>query len=281
MKPVVFLVNAVLAMTAFAANSLLCRLALKTGAMDAASFTLVRILSGAIALWLLARWQGGIERSAGSWSAAAALFLYAAAFSFAYIELPAGTGALLLFGAVQTTMILYGIFRGERPNGRQQLGLGVAVVGLVVLLLPGMAAPGLSDAGLMLMAGVSWGIYSILGKGSGRPLAMTAGNFVRALPFALVLSLVLLPSMHSNTSGFVLAVISGALTSGVGYAIWYRVVRETTAISAATMQLIVPVIAAASGFIMLGEAISMAQTISSLAILGGVYWVIHNGMQPS
>lgn len=276
MKQAELITNAVLAMTAFAANSLLCRMALKSGVIDAASFTSVRILSGAIALWLISGLQGKVERAAGSWTAAAALFIYAAAFSFAYIDLSAGTGALLLFGAVQTTMILYGLFRGERLNGRQQLGLGAALAGLVILLLPGISAPALSDAGLMLMAGMSWGIYSILGRDSGRPLAMTVGNFTRTVPFALALSFLLLPNLHSNVSGIVLAAISGAVTSGAGYAIWYRVVRETTAISASTMQLSVPIIAVAGGVIMLGEIISIPQIISSFAILGGIYWVIRN-----
>ncbi|MGH8166748.1 MAG: EamA family transporter, partial [Woeseiaceae bacterium] len=182
-----------LTMVAFAGNSLLCRMALKSTSMDAASFTTIRVISGALMLWLIVRAHRGVRAdNAGSWMSAFALFAYAAAFSFAYVSLPAASGALILFGAVQATMIGYGLWTGERLRALQIAGLALAIAGLVGLLLPGLSAPPLAGSILMFGAGVAWGVYSLRGQGAGDPLAATAGNFLRAIPFAVALSALLL-----------------------------------------------------------------------------------------
>jgi drug/metabolite transporter (DMT)-like permease len=263
-----------LAMVAFAGNSLLCRAALRHTPIDAATFTTVRVVSGAITLWLIVRLRRGASGVAGSWPSAAALFAYAAAFSFAYVSLSAGTGALLLFGAVQATMIGAGLWAGERLHARQSLGLLVALGGLVGLMLPGLSAPSLQGSVLMLSAGIAWGIYSLRGKGIADPVAATAGNFLRAAPLALGVSAVLLPLATLDAAGIGYAVLSGALASGVGYAIWYTALRGLTATQAATVQLSVPVIAAAGGIALLGEPISVRLVIASAATLGGIALVV-------
>ena len=263
-----------IAMVAFAGNSLLCRMALKHTAIDPATFTSIRVLSGAIALWLIASMRIGSRGQSGSWSSALALFAYAAAFSFAYVDLSAGTGALLLFGAVQATMILFGLWKGERLNGWQGIGLVLALGGLVSLLLPGMSAPPLVGAILMVGAGIAWGVYSLRGKGAGDPLAATAGNFLRAVPFAMILSLAMLTTARIDAEGIAYAIASGALTSGVGYAIWYAALRGLAATSAATVQLSVPVIAAIGGILLLGEAMTLRLLGASMAVLGGIALVV-------
>jgi drug/metabolite transporter (DMT)-like permease len=255
-------------MIAFAANSVLCRMALKRTAIDPASFTLVRIASGALMLWVLCSLSG--HKSRGHWLSAAALLGYAAAFSFAYVSLPVGTGALLLFGAVQATMILRGLVAGERMNGPQVVGFVTAVAGLIILVLPGLAAPPLAGALLMAGAGVCWGIYSLRGRKSTDPLATTAGNFLRAVPFAVIVSLLFLRTTHVDMRGVVFAVLSGALASGLGYAIWYAALRGLTATRAAVVQLSVPVIAALGGVTILGERITVRLIISAFAVLGGI-----------
>ncbi|MDQ3314668.1 MAG: DMT family transporter [Verrucomicrobiota bacterium] len=262
------------AMTAFAGNSLLCRLALKQTSIDASSFTFIRIVSGAIALWVIVNLRKGSRHKAGSWLSALALFAYAAAFSFAYLSLSAGTGALLLFGAVQATMITWGLRKGERFCVRQFVGLAVALGGLVALLLPGLSAPPLRGSILMLGAGSAWGIYSLRGKSAGDPASATAGNFLRAVPLAALLSLVLLPWARLDRAGIVYAVVSGALASGVGYAIWYTALPGLKATSAATVQLTVPVLAAIGGIILLGESITLRLLFASVAVLGGIALVI-------
>ncbi len=263
-----------LAMLAFAGNSLLCRLALRETPIDAVSFTSVRLLSGALVLWLIVRLRAGREPAAGSWGSGLALFAYAAAFSLAYISLPAGTGALLLFGAVQVTMIGYGLWRGERLTALQTLGVLLAFGGLVGLLLPGLSAPPVLGALLMLSAGVAWGIYTLRGRGGGDPTAVTAGNFLRSVPLALLLSLVALPWVSLDGLGLVYAVASGALASGVGYAIWYAALPGLAATSAATVQLSVPVITALGGVVLLSEPITPRLVVASIAILGGIALVI-------
>ena len=263
-----------LAMGAFAANSLLCRVALRDTGIDAASFTTIRIASGAAVLWVIARMRGGTMTSAGSWGSAAALFAYAAAFSFAYIELPAAVGALILFCAVQVTMIGWGLWRGERIGARQAAGLALAIGGLVGLLWPGLSAPPAASAALMLAAGIAWGIYSLRGRRSGDPTIATAGNFVRALPFAAILSLAMLGGAKADTAGVLLAVASGALASGLGYAIWYMALPGLTATKAATIQLSVPVIAAIAAVVLLDEAITLRLVLGSAAILGGIALVV-------
>ena len=264
----------VLAMLAFAGNSLLCRFALQETAIDAASFTSLRLLSGAVSLWLIVYLRGGGLVVAGSWASALALFAYAAAFSFAYISLPAATGALLLFGAVQATMIGYGLWSGEHMTLRQWVGLVMALLGLVGLLSPGLSAPPLSGALLMLGAGIAWGVYSLRGRGGGDATAVTAGNFVRAVPMALALSLLARPVLSVDVEGAWYAVVSGALASGVGYALWYRALPGLRPVSAATVQLSVPVIAALGGVMFLSEAPGVRLVLASLAILGGIALVI-------
>ncbi|WP_300654362.1 DMT family transporter [Pseudomonas sp.] len=263
-----------LAMLAFAGNSLLCRLALKDTEIDAASFTSLRIASGAFTLWLLLRLRPGNGALAGSWFGAAALFAYAAAFSFAYISLDAGVGALLLFGAVQISMLLWGFYRGERFSRLTGAGLLLAFTGLLALLLPGASAPALGGALLMLLAGAAWGAYSLLGRGVGDPLAATAGNFLRATPLALLTSALLLSRANWDGPGLLYALLSGALTSGIGYAVWYTALRGLKAFQAATVQLSVPIIAALAGSLLLDEALSLRLVLSSLAVLGGIAVVL-------
>lgn len=269
-----------LTLLAFAANSILCRLALKTTGIDAASFTTIRILAGALVLAAIMRARGipGGHRSfgnlRGSWPAAAALFAYAAAFSYAYVELSAATGALLLFCAVQVTMIGAGLRAGERFSRQQWAGFLLAVAGLATLLLPGLSAPEPFAAALMLLAGGAWGAYSLLGRRLGDPGAATAGNFLRAVPLTLLLSILTIGSARLDGTGVLYAVASGALASGLGYAIWYAVMPYLAAIMAASLQLAVPVIAAAGGVLFLGEAVSLRLALCSLAILGGIGLVI-------
>ena len=269
---IVFLTS--LAMIAFAGNSLLCRVALKDMHIDAATFTSVRLLSGALMLWLIVQFRHGIDKGRGNTQSAIALFVYAAGFSFAYISLSAATGALLLFGAVQATMIGYGLWSGECLHKFQLLGLIIALGGLVGLLLPGISAPPLGGSLLMLLAGVAWGIYSLRGKGVGDPTGVTAGNFLRAAPFALVLSLIMLQRLSLDSPGLWYAVMSGAVASGLGYAIWYTALPLLKATVAATVQLSVPVIAAVGGIIFLDEPMSLRLIVASIAILGGIALVI-------
>jgi drug/metabolite transporter (DMT)-like permease len=274
MKPARLFILTLAAMIAFASNSLLCRLALKQTGIDAASFTFIRIVSGAVVLWLIVTMRTVGWREAGNWPSALALFIYAAAFSFAYINLSAGTGALLLFGAVQATMILWGLRQGERLQALQVVGLLIAVIGLVVLVFPGLSAPPLGGSILMLGAGVAWGIYSLRGKSGGNPTAATAGNFLRAVPFATALSLILLNSARLDRAGIGYAVVSGAITSGLGYVIWYSALPGLKAASAATVQLGVPVLAAAGGILLLGEQLTWRFLLASMAILGGIALVV-------
>lgn len=259
------------AMLAFAGNSLLCRLALKNTGIDPASFTTIRLVSGAIALLLIVRLKHGkTGTEGGSWLSAFALFAYAAGFSFAYVDLSAATGALLLFGAVQATMISYGLSQGERIGGLSLLGLLIAVAGFVVLLLPGITAPPLVGSLLMLAAGIAWGIYSLRGKTEENPVKNTAGNFQRAALIAVVCNLFLLQSSHLDLRGVVYAICSGALTSGVGYAVWYTALPALKATTAAVVQLSVPAIAALGGVLLLYEPVNLRVGLASLAILGGI-----------
>lgn len=263
-----------LAMLAFAANSLLCRIALKLTAIDAASFSSVRIMSGAMMLWLLMIMRGKNPARQGSWLSAFALFMYASAFSFAYISLSAGTGTLLLFGAVQVTMILAGFVAGERLGMMQGAGLIAALAGLVMLVLPGVQTPTPVASVLMLLSGIAWGMYSLFGRGVADAVMATAGNFLRAVPMALALSLLTLPWLRLDANGVLYAVISGALASGLGYVIWYRVLREMSAITASIAQLGAPVIAAAGGIILPDEALSLNLLFASALILGGIGLVL-------
>jgi drug/metabolite transporter (DMT)-like permease len=274
-----------LAMIAFACNSLLCRVALKHTSIDAASFTTIRLISGAVMLWLVARMSRSAPAGRGNWLSALALFVYAAGFSFAYVSLPASTGALLLFGAVQVTMTGHGIWAGERFRRVQLAGLVLALGGLVGLLSPGLSAPPLLGSLLMFSAGVAWGVYSLRGKGAGDPTKVTAGNFLRAVPIAAALSILMRDGASLDSAGFWYAVSSGALASGIGYAIWYTVLSALKATTAATVQLAVPVIAALGGIAFLGESVTLRLVLASVAILGGIALVIlekqnANGVRP-
>lgn len=264
-----------LAMIAFASNSLLCRAALKHTSIDAASFTSVRILSGAIVLCFIAGIRSGaVWNAAGTWASAAALFAYAATFSFAYNSLPAGTGALLLFGAVQATMVFWGFHKGDRLSPLQVTGLIVAVIGLVVLVFPSLSAPPILGSTLMLSAGVAWGIYSLRGKGESNPVNATAGNFLRAVPFAAAVSLAFFPWARLDSLGIFYALVSGAITSGLGYVIWYSALPALKAASAATVQLSVPVLTATGGILLLGEPITLRYVFASIAVLNGIALVV-------
>lgn len=263
-----------LALLAFAGNSLLCRLALKLTNLDAASFTSIRLVAGAATLWFIAQTTRQGQVGKGNWISGAALFIYASGFSFAYTLLNTATGALLLFGAVQATMIGYGIWSGERLRPAQAAGLALAVIGLVVLLLPGLSAPPLAASLLMIFAGIAWAFYSLRGRGTGDPTKVTTGNFVRAVPMAIAINLVMWQSFSYDTTGLCYAIVSGAVTSGVGYAIWYTVIPSLKATNAATLQLSVPVLAAIGGVIFLGEHLTLRIVGASLAILGGIALVI-------
>jgi drug/metabolite transporter (DMT)-like permease len=261
-------------MTAFAGNSLLCRLALKQTGIDAASFTTIRLVSGAAILWLIPRMIRRTNAGSGNWLSALALFAYAAGFSFAYLSLPLATGALLLFGAVQVTMVGHGIWAGERLRRVQLVGLVLAFGGLVGLLLPGISAPPLFGSALMLSAGAAWGVYSLRGKGRGDATRVTGGNFLRAAAMAVALSVARHDGAALDTAGIWYAIASGALTSGIGYAIWYTALPALKATHAATVQLSVPVIAALAGIVFLGESMTLRLVLASVAILGGVAMVI-------
>ena len=263
---------AALALLAFAANSILCRLALRSGSIDPASFTTVRLASGALALILVVglrhNWQRPqLERRGLN---AAMLFVYAAAFSFAYVGLPASLGALVLFGSVQVTMMSVALFSGERLSAWSWVGFALAIAGLVVLTSPGLSAPPLLEAGLMACAGVAWGVYSVIGRGSKSALLSTAYAFQWAAPMAVIVSALHLSNFHLTTTGVMLAVVSGALTSGMGYVIWYAALRGLKGTSAALLQLTVPVIAALAGVVFLSETIGWRLLVSGTMILGGV-----------
>jgi len=266
-----------LALLAFAANSLLCRAALAGGLIGARDFTVLRLLSGAVVLAAIVRLPALAARhGAGSWTSAAALLTYAICFSFAYLSLSTGTGALLLFAAVQATMIGVGIARGERLRAAQLLGLALAAGGLVGLLLPGVTSPSPQGAALMLTAGVAWGVYSLRGRSGGDATMVTAGNFVRATVLIAPLGAFTLLGASGappQLAGVAYALASGAIASGLGYAIWYTALPALSATVAATVQLSVPAIAAFGGVLLLGEALTGRLLLASAAILGGILLV--------
>lgn len=261
----------ILALVAFAANSVLCRLALRDAAIDAATFSTIRLTAGAATLLLIsAVMRKDAVRTAGSWMSAGMLFLYAVPFSFAYTRLTTGTGALILFGCVQLTMMTVALWSGERPHPLQWLGLTMALGGLIYLVLPGLEAPSLTGAVLMALAGLAWGVYSLRGRTAVNPLADTTSNFVRSVPFALAISLVALGGIHVQRQGVALAVASGALASGLGYVVWYEALAGLTATRAAAVQLLVPIIAALGGVIFLAEHISWRLGVAAIVVLGGI-----------
>ena len=259
-------------MIAFAANSVLCRMALNEEAIDPASFTSIRLISGAITLFLLVYASKTKKQSSskGSWVSGAILFIYAVAFSFAYVSLDTGTGALIAFGTVQITMITSALFQGNKMKSAEWIGVIIAFGGFVYLVLPGVSAPSLSGLLLMILSGMAWGIYSLKGKSSLIPLDDTAFNFMRAIPFVIVLLLFSIDKIQTTPQGITLAIVSGALTSGIGYTIWYMALKNLSAIHASIVQLIVPVIAAIGGVLFLSEIISLRLLIASILILGGI-----------
>jgi drug/metabolite transporter (DMT)-like permease len=264
------------ALIAFAANSLLCRWALGQHHIDAASFSTVRVIAGAVTLGviLMARNRGGLPRMAPDWRSVAALCAYMLGFSFAYLSLTAGTGALILFGCVQLTMFIVSLRGGEAFSPLSWGGLAIAFAGLIYLVSPGLSAPDPLGAGLMGAAGVAWGFYSLLGRGAKDPLVATATNFVFSVPVVVAASVIALSQMHLSQTGLVLAVASGAVASGCGYVIWYAALRGLSGTRAAVVQLAVPVIAAIAGVAFLGEHVTIRLVIASAATLGGVAIVL-------
>jgi drug/metabolite transporter (DMT)-like permease len=268
-------------LVAFASNSVLCRLALANHQIDAATFTFSRLVSGAVFLWLVivlphkrAHGEGARGWGFGSWPMALCLFAYAVAFSFAYLSLSAATGGLILFGCVQATMILCGIAKGERPSRWEWAGLALALAGLIYLFLPKLEAPSLVGGSLMASAGIAWGFYSLLGRGVPKPSLATAGNFLRAAPLAIAIGLIGLSGAHTTTKGILLAIVSGAVTSGLGYVVWYHALKGLTAVRAAVVQLAVPVIVALGGIAFIGEKMTLALAVSGALILGGIGIVV-------
>lgn len=261
-----------LAMIAFASNSLLNRLALGQNTIDAVSYTAIRLTTGAVVLGVISYFQKkeGTSIIHGNWISAAMLFTYAIAFSFAYLSLSVGTGALILFGSVQVTMILAALRSGERPHLLEWLGVFVALSGLVYLVFPGLRAPSPLGSALMVTAGIAWGVYSLRGRGVTSPLASTAGNFIFAVPMILAIWVIGLGNIHISQSGVLLAALSGAIASGVGYVIWYAALRGLTATRAAIVQLSVPVLAGWAGVVFLAEEISLRLILAGALILGGI-----------
>jgi len=264
------------ALIAFAANSVLCRLALGGEAIDAASFTVIRLISGAVTLVLILKMRsGGIDSTPkGSWMATLMLFLYAITFSFAYITLDTATGALILFGAVQITMILITLKSGHRLHIAEWLGVFLAFAGFVYLVLPNVTTPSVVGFILMTVAGIAWGVYTLKGRGSKNPLADTAHNFARTIPLVAALALIAIAYVDISIKGVILAIMSGAVASGIGYTIWYTALGGLTAVQAAVVQLLVPVLAAAGGMVFVSEAISLRLVISAVMILGGILIVV-------
>lgn len=260
-----------LSLLAFAINSLLCRTALGGSTIDAPSFASIRLVAAALTLLLgVGLLRRNVSRRSGSWTSAAVIFLYAITFSFAYAKLSTGTGALILFGAVQVTMILSGIRAGERPSFVEWAGLVIALGGLIYLVLPGLASPPLSGAVLMTVAGVAWGIYSLRGRNNVDPFSSTAGNLIRSIPFAFASSLITYAQISLSKKGVLFAVASGVVTTGIGYILWYTALQGLTATRAATVQLSVPILAAFGGIIFLSESLTIRLVLSALLILGGV-----------
>ncbi|PCI34463.1 MAG: EamA family transporter [Alphaproteobacteria bacterium] len=274
-----------LAMLAFAANSVLCRLALGAGLIDAASFTTVRGIAGAVTLSLIL-WlrQKTTKKTApktnSSWRPAVLLFTYMAFFSFAYVSLAAGTGALILFGAVQLTMFIVALRSGEPFSPLSWAGLSLAIGGLVYLVSPGLTAPDPLGALMMAIAGMAWGFYSLSGRGTTDPLASTTRNFAYSVPLVIVVSLIFLPEFNTSPTGLILAVVAGALTSGCGYVIWYAVLPALSATRAATIQLSVPAIATLGGVMLLAEPVSLRLALATAATLGGVAIVLSQRTKP-
>lgn len=274
--------STIFALFAFAANSVLCRLALGEKVIDAASFTTVRLVSGIAILFILISATHYLQSSKarvkvsskGNWLAATMLFIYAVAFSFGYVTLDTGTGALILFGAVQITMILSNVILGNRLHYLEWLGLALAFIGFVYLIMPSLTTPSLTGFILMSLSGIAWAFYTLLGRKSKNALSDTAFNFLRTSPFILVLMLLSVNTLHVTSTGFMLAVLSGAIASGIGYFVWYIALSGLSVTQAAVLQLFVPIIAAVGGVVFTSESITMRLIESSVLVLGGILMVI-------
>lgn len=266
------LVYTVLALMAFAGNSIICRIALKESAIEPAMFTNIRLISGAIFLIILVFLSKNSDKgtSKGSWISGAMLFLYAAGFSYAYVSLDTGTGALILFGVVQITMIAFSLFSGHKMSYIEWLGVLLALAGFLYLMLPGAKAPSLSGFILMTISGIGWGYYSLRGKNSKNPFHDTAYNFLKSIPFLLLILYLLLLENHYSTKGILLALLSGMVTSGMGYVIWYAALKGLSHIQASVVQLFVPILAGLGGVLFIDEVISDRLLIASVMILGGI-----------
>ncbi len=260
------------ALVCFALNSLLCQLALGAETIDAASFTTIRLISGTATLAVIYYFFDKKRENIiiGNWLSAFFLFAYAICFSFAYINLTTATGALILFGCVQATMIISALVKGERPKILEWLGLLLALGGLIYLVFPGLASPPFFSSALMALAGIAWGFYTLRGRGSANPLAETSGNFVRTVPMIILASLPFLSKIHLSQKGIIFAVLSGAIASGIGYSVWYFVLKFHTATRAAILQLSVPALAGLGGVIFLSEIISLRLLSATILILGGI-----------
>ena len=265
-----------LALIAFAANSVLCRLALGNEAIDAASFTIMRLLSGTIVLLLIVATtrNSAADATKGSWGASFMLFLYAATFSYAYVSLDTGTGALILFGSVQITMILLSLISGTRLHLTEWAGVAITFTGFVYLILPGVTTPSTTGFALMTVSGIAWGVYTLKGRRSKNPLLDTAYNFLRTTPLVIILAIIAMNTLNYSTGGIVLALLSGGITSGIGYTIWYIALGGLTSTQAAVLQLSVPLIAALGGVIFVSEAITFRLMISATLVLGGILIVV-------
>ncbi|GMR01164.1 MAG: DMT family transporter [Gammaproteobacteria bacterium] len=265
-----------LALIAFAANSVLCRLALGNETIDASNFTILRLLSGSIVLLIIITANRNITGGStkGSWAAGFMLFLYAVTFSYAYISLDTGTGALILFGSVQITMILLSLLSGIRLHFTEWAGVTIAFTGFVYLILPGVTAPSAVGFLLMTVAGIAWGVYTLKGRGSKNPLMDTAYNFFRTTPFVILLAIITINNTNYSFEGILLALLSGGITSGIGYTIWYIALGGLSSMQAAVLQLSVPVIAALGGVVFVSEEITFRLTISAVMVIGGILMVI-------
>ena len=265
-----------LAIIAFAANSVLCRLALGNGAIDASSFTAIRLLSGAVALFVILSIKGSNKGalSKGSWGASFTLFLYAITFSYAYLSVDTGTGALILFGSVQITMIMLSLISGTRLHIIEWSGVIITFTGFIYLILPNITTPSVNGLVLMTVSGISWGIYTLKGRSSKNPLMDTTYNFLRTIPFLVLLVFFTMPNMNYSSEGIVLALISGAITSGIGYTIWYIALGGLSSTQAAVIQLSVPVVAAIGGVIFVSEVITIRLVISATIVLSGILMVV-------
>jgi drug/metabolite transporter (DMT)-like permease len=270
-----------IAMLAFAANSVLCRLALTDQYIDPMSFSLIRVCSGAAVLLLL--YLFSTEKAKIEWNVKNGFFLalYIVAFSLAYLHIDAGVGALLLFGTVQLSMVGYGLWHGEKINIRRGTGLGIAILGIFILLLPGAAAPNPVYAAIMVLSGIGWALYSIVGKNMQNPLASSLANFVLAIPFVLLVYAAFYTKSFVQPQGILLAVISGGLASSGAYVLWYAIVKQIDRVTASSVQLSVPCLAILGGILFIGEALSWRIIIATVIVLAGIALVVLDKSVPN